>query len=981
MVIVIEKDHILGYETILNMFTENLLRLPDQGELENQLIFLSQVIFFIFSIIAIFLYTKFIYHRLKLQSQVQKDGIDLFMKVEDLCCIANLDGYFCKLNPAWEKTLGYTQAELIKRPFLEFVHPEDRPTTLEAMAKLKQGINITCFENRYLHKDGREIILQWTSYVNLDEGLIYGIARNTTQIRETELAYQKTQELLQTTVTSLPMILYATDKEGIFTIHQGKSLKSLNIEQNQLVGSSIFTIYQDYPEALAKIEEVLTGENCTWIQNYQNTIFQHQLTSVKNSTGEITGLVGVAYDITEREKLYQQLATKEEFLTKVINNIADAILVVNNQGQILYSNQKTLSLFGRSFSEIQKHTLGLPLVNHKSTDIDIIHRDGKIITAEMRVEKMQWQGESANLISLRDVSDRHAAEVRIQESEKRLNSILNSIDNIIWSVEPETFCVLFINQAVTKITGYSPEKFYRDPQFWFEIVHPEDLEIFKNYLNLLNTKTEVNFEYRIICADNQICWLDCHVWAIYDEKDYKIIRIDGMEKDITSRKQAEIELQHLTFYDPLTHLPNRTLFLSYLEYACKNAQEKKDYHFAVLVINLDEFKIINEAFGHSVGDTLLQKIANELKLCLQPSYLISRLGGDEFAVLLEGIQSLKQILSIIKKIHSCLNKPISIEKNFHLNITVGMGIIFSDMTNLSPKDLLSGAEIALHRAKKISKNNYVIFNPEMQAMAFKRINRELDLRKGLENNSFELFYQPIVSLENRQILGFEALVRLRHPTEGVLSPGEFITIAEETGLIIPLGFWVFHQACYQLQQWHEQFPEYVDLQMSINLSPKQFHNPRLIEEIDQIFATTKARPDCIKLEITESLLMRDTEATISILQQLQKRQLKICVDDFGTGYSSLSYLHRFPINILKIDRCFVKDAEASQESMQIIRIIVNLASSLGLDVIAEGVETDDQVKSLCQLGCQKGQGFLFAKPLSVEEATNYLKNLKNPRSA
>ncbi len=441
-------------------------------------------------------------------------------------------------------------------------------------------------------------------------------------------------------------------------------------------------------------------------------------------------------------------------------------------------------------------------------------------------------------------------------------------------------------------------------------------------------------------------------------------------RDIPKRKQLEEQLLHDAFHDQLTGLPNRALFLNRLAQAIQRTKRYREpsgsYLFAVLFLDLDRFKVINDSLGHTVGDQLLMAIADRLETCMRPGDTIARLGGDEFTVLLDDIKAASDAAQIAERIQQELTLPFNLSGH-EVFVTASIGIVLSVEGEATPESLLRNADTAMYRAKILGKARYALFDTEMHTHAVALLQLETDLRRAIERQEFQIYYQPIVSLETGRIVGFEALVRWQHPQRGLVSPGEFIPLAEETGLIIPIGQWVLREACYQMRAWQMQFPRVPPLLISVNLSVKQFSQPDLIEQISQILRETGLDARSLKLEITESVIM-EVESAAAKLFQLQALDIQLCVDDFGTGYSSLSYLHRFPINALKIDRSFVLNTGVKDEKWEIVRAIVTLAQNLSMDMTAEGVEVMEQLAQLKVLKCKHGQGYLFSKPVNSEVA-------------
>jgi diguanylate cyclase (GGDEF)-like protein len=450
----------------------------------------------------------------------------------------------------------------------------------------------------------------------------------------------------------------------------------------------------------------------------------------------------------------------------------------------------------------------------------------------------------------------------------------------------------------------------------------------------------------------------------------------GQFVDISDRKQVEEQLVHDAFHDSLTGLPNRAMFLERVSMALKRTKRYPDQLFAVLFLDVDRFKVINDSMGPVMGDQLLIAISHKLQQCLRSTDMVARLGGDEFTILLEDIKDIKDVTKAADRILELLSFPFNLD-GYEVVTTASIGIAMLSQTYEQPEQVLRDADIAMYRAKRAGKARYEVFDKVMYSYALGLLQLENDLRRAIEKREFQLHYQPITSLSSTSLTGFEALVRWIHPERGMVSPAEFIPIAEETGLIVPLGEWVLREACQQMKRWQQDFPGAGLLKMSVNLSAKQLREPNLMQIIDDILLETNLNPSCLKLEITESVLMENTDVVAKILWQMRSRKIELSLDDFGTGYSSLSYLHSFPVNTVKIDRSFVSRMNENEENSEIIRAIVTLAHTLGMDAIAEGIETSEQLAQLKLLACEQGQGFFFSKPLDSQAATELL--AQNPK--
>ncbi|MFB2918743.1 MULTISPECIES: EAL domain-containing protein [Aerosakkonema] len=437
---------------------------------------------------------------------------------------------------------------------------------------------------------------------------------------------------------------------------------------------------------------------------------------------------------------------------------------------------------------------------------------------------------------------------------------------------------------------------------------------------------------------------------------------EELKREILERKQLQSQLLQMALHDPLTNLPNRALFMECLSEALNRAKSESDCQFAVLFLDCDRFKFINDSLGHLVGDELLIAISRRLEKSLNPVDTLARLGGDEFAILIENISNVKMATLVADRILKELSNPFQLSR-YEVFINVSIGIALSNISYDKPEYLLRDADTAMYRAKALGKARYHVFDPDMHQQAIRVLQLENDLRRAIQREEFIVYYQPIISLTNGKIAGFEALVRWQHPTRGMVSPAEFIPLAEETGLIADIDTWVLQSACHQLLIWQKTCPAKEILTISVNLSRRLFSHPNLLERIDKILHKTQLNPESLKFEITESAIMENSEEANKILAEIRRRQIQLSIDDFGTGYSSLSYLHTFPLNTLKIDQSFVKLMDKNTNNMGLVPMIICMAHTMKLSAIAEGVETPAQLAQLRSLGCDFGQGYLFSQPL------------------
>ena len=447
--------------------------------------------------------------------------------------------------------------------------------------------------------------------------------------------------------------------------------------------------------------------------------------------------------------------------------------------------------------------------------------------------------------------------------------------------------------------------------------------------------------------------------------------IAEQERISSQLKESKEHFRHAAFHDALTNLPNRALLAENLKFVIERAKQHEDYQFAVLFLDLDRFKNVNDSLGHSIGDQLLIAMARRLESCIRESDMVARLGGDEFAILLDGIPNQNEAAKMARRIQEKLQSPFNLSGH-EVFTTTSLGIALSSTGYDHPENMLRDADTAMYRAKAQGKACYEIFDKGMHTHAVYVLQMENDLRRAIDREELRVHYQPIVSLDSGQLAGFEALVRWQHPERGFINPSDFIPLAEDTGLIVPLGLWVLRRACEQLGQWQWQSAANRSLFMSVNLSGKQVARPKLVSEIRQVLEETRIDPKYLKLEITESAVMENAETAVQLLRRLKALGVQLSIDDFGTGYSSLGYLHRFPVNSLKIDRSFVGRIGEAAENIEIVRTIISLAENMGMEVVAEGVETLSQLAQLRKLNCQYGQGYLFSRPVDAESVSSWI---------
>jgi diguanylate cyclase (GGDEF)-like protein/PAS domain S-box-containing protein len=582
----------------------------------------------------------------------------------------------------------------------------------------------------------------------------------------------------------------------------------------------------------------------------------------------------------------------------------------------------------------------------------------------------EGEGLAAAIRAAREkAAQRQRTEEALRDSEERYALAMSGANAGLWDWDLDSESVYY-SARFRSILGYAADEIGNSPTDWLKRVHPEDVRALDAALaaHLAGLTPQLECEHRVLHKDGRYRFMLCRGLSMR-EPDGRAVRMAGSLTDITERKLSEQQLLHDAFHDALTGLPNRALYLDRLDRSLARATRNPEHRVAVLFLDLDRFKLINDSLGHLMGDRLLAETARRLERCLRPEDTVARLGGDEFALLLEGITVAGDAVHIAERIQQQLKKPVTLGGH-EVFASGAIGIALSAPGGGKAEDLVRDADTAMFRSKALGSGQPVVFDARMHVDVLARLKIETSLRRAIDREELSLHFQPIVDLATGRLAELEALARWREEVGG--SPAEFIPVAEETGLIVPLGHWVLAQACRRMADWHRRFPAREDLSVSVNLSSKQFAQPDLIDRIDQILAESGLPGERLTIEITESVLMENSVSAATMLDELRARGIKLCIDDFGTGYSSLSYLHSFPLDRLKLDHTFVSRIAVNPRNLEIVRAVVHLAHNLGMQVIAEGVEDAEQLDRLAELGCDYGQGFLFCRPAAAEDLEEIL---------
>ncbi|ACK69536.1 diguanylate cyclase/phosphodiesterase with PAS/PAC sensor(s) [Gloeothece citriformis PCC 7424] len=690
---------------------------------------------------------------------------------------------------------------------------------------------------------------------------------------------------------------------------------------------------------------------------------------------------------TKTSQIVESLRESEERYRLLVEGIEDyGIFMLDGQGRIISWNlgaeriqgYQSTEIIGRHYSIFFTTTDTSAKVPEKILQTALKQgrfkgegwrrrKDGSLFWASIVLSPVFAQNRQLKGFAkiTRDISERKQAEVQKNKLLKDLTDLKLALDqSAIVAVTNSQGIITAVNDQFCQISGYSKEELIGKTH---RIIN-SGYHSKKFFQQLWATISQGKIWRGEICnrsKTGQFYWVATTIVPFLNQNNQPF-QYFAIRFDITQRKLAEKRLRHEVLHDSLTGLPNRTLLIQRLEQVRHRAKRKANYCFALLFIDLDRFKNINDNLGHPIGDRVLITIASRLQECVRSLDTVARLGGDEFIILLDELEEEKEIFKIIERIEKQLTTPMVIEGQT-LSLTASIGIAFND-TNLSNSDLLRNADLAMYRVKNEGKAGYAIYQSEMYAQAQALWELENHLKLAIERQEFLLYYQPILSLKTLTVIGFEALIRWQHPQRGLISPVHFIPVAEETDLIVAIGEWVLQQSCQQLSAWREKYPQANHLTINVNLSNRQLEKDNFVYKLDNVLQQTGLPATQLKLEITETLLMTNLAAAIATLSQLKQRNINISIDDFGTGYSSLNYLCRLPVSSLKIDRSFVANVHEDSKNLQIIQTILSLGEQLMIEVIAEGIETQKHLEQLQELGCQYGQGYLFSKPVNCEAA-------------
>ena len=786
--------------------------------------------------------------------------------------------------------------------------------------------------------------------------------------------------------------LIVCDAEGRIRLVNQATSRVFGYGEGELLDRPLAVLAQERPDSAPRLREAMESteardrEMVLLTRSGDRIPVAVSVSHLKSADSTRAGTVVIARDIHERQRSEESLRQSEARFRSLAETSAAAVFIFEGE-RVRYVNPALESITGYAADELLARPLSeLALPEHREMlrqraaslgpgaapsrfELKLATRRGPHRWVDVTLGPVEIEGLTWAMATAFDVTDHKLAEEAVRESERRLRDMLETVRLASLLLDSEgnvTFC----NDYLLELLGLEQEQILG--RNWFEnCLPPEQREaaLARFREEMAAGAPAPHQEGTVLTSDGErrlLAWSS----TLLRDLEGRPVGTASLGVDMTEQKRAESKLLHDAMHDALTGLPNRALFMDRLGGAMARSKRRPSYQFAVLFLDVDRFKVVNDSLGHLMGDQLLMEIGRRLEGCLRPGDTVARLGGDEFTVLLDDMSDTQVPARVADRIQAALNAPFQVAGR-EVFVTVSMGIAQNKARYQHPEDFLRDADTAMYHAKATGKARHKEFDTAMHAQAMGLLQIENDLRKAVERGELRLYYQPFLSLRTGAIAGFEALVRWQHPQRGLVSPADFIRVAEETGLILPLGAWVLGEACRQLRAWDAHLPD-ESLVMSVNLSGKQFSQPDLRRDVARVLEQSGVAPRRLKLEITESVLMEDPDAAAATLAALRAAGTQVCIDDFGTGYSSLSYLLRFPADTLKIDRSFVSNLATGTQHWELVRTILALARNLGMDVIAEGVENDDQLARLDAMECEYVQGYHLSRPVDAETAMRFL---------
>ncbi len=929
----------------------------------------------------------------------------LFENANDIIYVHDLEGNYLSINQAGERIFGYSRDEALTLNMRSVVAPEHSELVKNQLArKLAGDVEQTVYELDCVRKDGSRATLEVNSSVVIEGGVpvaVQGIARDITERKLTEQALRKSEENLAAAqrITHLGSweleIHNVSDATQNVVTWSDEVYRIFGYEPQSIEISTEFIYSTIHPDDLERVSAtfveavnehkfleiegriVLPDGNVRRVSAKAETFYEGS-TPVK--------MIGTIQDTTDRYNAEEALRQSESRFRDLFENANDLIYThdllgnftsLNRAGELItgYSREEALGMniaqvVAPEFLE-KARTMTARKMDGETPgtyELEIIAKNKARVVLEISTRLIVIDGMPVGVQGIaRNITERRHAENSLHKALSLLSSTFESTADgvVVMSLDRE---LVTCNRKFVEMWGLDDEVIEsKDGERMIRILSEQikDVDDFRRQLEDVYSDPEAVAKELIELKDGRI-------FERYSQPQYLEGRPIGRVacfRDITERTRAEERLRHYALHDALTELPNRVAFMNHLRQAVERAESNPYARFAVLFLDLDRFKVINDSLGHAVGDKLLIAISERLTSCVRPGDVVSRLGGDEFTILLNRSGDTDEVIRVAERLQQRISEPLKID-NYEVFTTASIGIIVSNSVQRQAEEYLRDADAAMYRAKEAGKARHEVFDREMHVRNMNLLQVETDLRHAVDRHEFEVLYQPIVELNTGSVSEFEALIRWRHPVHGLVAPKEFVHVAEETGLIIPIGKWIIAESCRQIAEWQRRFGRV--LSVSVNLSAKQLMHPNLTAQVSAILTDSNLAPEQLKLEVTESTVMEHSERSLKVLCDLDELGVRLSTDDFGTGYSSLSYLQRFPFERLKIDRSFINIMDTDEKSGAIVKTILMLGENLGIDVVAEGIETVSQLEKLRSLGCEMGQGYLFSRPVDRETAEDFL---------
>ena len=935
------------------------------------------------ALVAVILFSRALKERRFLKREAALLG-QVFHHSPEAIALLDREDRVLRGNAEFIRLFGCSADETCEEPVGNLIAPPEGGWD-GALPKRALAVGETVTEDSVRQrKDGTQLpvsITRTSIEANGGEIVAFGIYRDLGSHKHTENALRKSEEKSHTILDHIDDGYYELDGSGKLIALNRALCKILGYAPEELLGMD-GRKYLDAENA-GKLNELFEwidrGGAPTGAVDWEiirkdgvRRFVEGSVSPIRTSDGELEGFRGILRDVSERRAADDVMRRQ----WGAIEASMDGMAIVDGGGRVEYANDAIVSIYGYSsaasllgkswkmfysgddLTRVDEEILPtVQKTGHWRGEVYGTRQDGTTFPQEISLTQLKDGGLT---VVVRDITQRHLDEKALRDSQERYALAVRGANDGLWDWNLRTGNIYYSSRWKALI-GYADDELGAAPDEWLSRVHPDDIEILQAKISAHVGGASEHFEseHRLRHKDGQYRWLLCRGSALKDQNDV-VYRIAGSLSDITDRKQIEERLRHDAFHDALTGLSNRALLIDRLSHALTRVNRRGDYIFAVLFLDLDRFKMINDSLGHTLGDQLLVTVARRLRECVRPDDTVARLGGDEFVVLLDGVQDVEEASTIADRIQKSLMSPISLGDH-EVVTSASIGIAASLRKYEHPEQILRDADLAMYRAKTLGKSRQEIFDGDMQHHMLLRFELESDLRGALDRGELSVYYQPIISISDGSVVAFEALVRWSHPERGMVPPSIFVPIAEETGLVLPIGDWILETACRQLKEWLPNLPADRLVSMHVNLSGRQFRHPDLVENVRATLERVGLEPRRLGLEITESVVMDNAASAAERLEQLRSVGVQLQIDDFGTGYSSLSYLHRFPIDTLKIDRSFIRDMLSDRKNIEIVRSITALAHELGMRVIAEGVETADQLAQLRELGCERAQGHFFCE--------------------